>query len=161
MNCKCKTELPLVKNSASACLNHRNKTNNKKRKIIIASSAHHWSPFFTCFFGELCEGLHSLLSIAALWGDGGDVSPAQGSDNVHHGLGLEWIWRNHPWEEVIAPVVTQLRGCWGIADLRDLKEKETGWGVEENMEGNVNSCVGAIRVQHHRWLLGWLLWKIT
>lgn len=155
MNCKCKTDLPLVKN-ASARLNHRNKQTNKKR-IIILFSANRWSTFLTCFFGELCEGLHSLLSVAALWGNGGDVSPAEGSDNVHHGLGLEWVGRNHPWEEVIAPVVTQLWGCWRIADLRDLEEKKWDWGGE----GNIYSFVCTILVQHHRWLLRWLLWQIT
>lgn len=90
--------------------------------------AYNWSHFLTCFFGELCEGLYPFLSVAALWGDGGDVRPAQGLDNVHHGLGLEWVWRNHPWEEVIAPVVTQLRGCWRIADLWDLEGEEMGRG---------------------------------
>lgn len=94
--------------------------------------ARNWSPFLTCFFGELCESLDSFLSIAALWGDGGDVRPAQGLDYVHHGLGLERVWRNHPWEEVIAPVVTQLRGCWRITDLRDLEGKK--WGLERGKE---------------------------
>lgn len=125
--------------------------------ILHTLSAHHWSPFLTCFFGELCEGLDSLLSIAAFRGNGGDVSPPQGSDNVHHGLGLEWVWRNHPREKVIAPVVTQLRGCWRIADLRDLEEEWWVW----REEGNGYSCVGAILVQHHRWLPWWLFWQIT
>lgn len=105
--------------NASICLHQTN-----KYKIKILLCAHHWSPFFTCFFGELCEGLHSLFSITALRGDGGDIRPAKGSNNVHHGLGLEGVWRNHPWEEVVAPVVTQLWGCGRVADLRDLEEKK-------------------------------------
>lgn len=86
----------------------------------------------TCFFGELCEGLHSLLAVAALRGDGGDVGPAQGPDDVHHGLGLEGVGGNHPREEVVALVVAQLRGCGGVADLWNLEEKETSWGLERS-----------------------------
>lgn len=67
--------------------------------------------YITCFFGELREGLHALLPVAALRGDGGDVGPAQGPDDVHHGLGLEGVRRNHPREEVVPPVIAQLRGC--------------------------------------------------
>lgn len=119
--------------------------------------AHHWSHFFTCFSGALSEGLHSLLSIAALWGDGGDVRPAQGSNNVHHGLGLEWVWRNHPWEEVIAPVITQLRGCWRIADLWDLEESKRGRGGERE---RLLMC-WCYSSAASWWLLWWLLWQIT
>ena len=82
----------------------------------------------TCFFGELCEGLYSLFSVAALGGNGGDVRPSQGPDDVHHGLGLERVRRNHPREEVVAPVVTQLRGCGRVADLRDLEREEEALG---------------------------------
>ncbi|TNN42589.1 hypothetical protein EYF80_047211 [Liparis tanakae] len=61
---------------------------------------------------------------AALRGDGGDVGPAQGPDDVHHGLGLERVRGNHPREEVVAPVVAQLRGRRRVADLWDLKKEE-------------------------------------
>lgn len=101
----------------------------------------------TCFFGELREGLHSLLAVAALRGDGGDVGPAQGPDDVHHGLGLERVGGNHPREEVVALVVAQLGGCGGVADLWNLEEKETSWGLERSWRC-LNSRVGLKRVQN-------------
>lgn len=82
----------------------------------------------TGFLGELREGLHPLLPVAALRGHGGHVAPAQGPDDVHHGLGLEGVGRNHPREEVVAPVVAQLRGRRRVADLWDLEDKDRGQG---------------------------------
>lgn len=99
----------------------------------------------TCFFRELCEGLHSLLAIAALGGDGGDVSPAQGPDDVHHGLGLEGVRRNHPREEIVALVVAQLRGCRGIADLWNLGEKKTSWGLPARRDALTLELVWSVR----------------
>lgn len=99
----------------------------------------------TCFLRELCEGLHSLLAIAALRGDGGDVSPAQGPDDVHHGLGLEGVGRNHPREEIVALVVTQLRGCRGVADLRNLGEKKTSWGLAESRDALTLELLSSVR----------------
>lgn len=102
------------------------------------------STLLTGFFRELCEGLHSLLTIAALGGDGGDVSPAQGPDDVHHGLGLEGVRRNHPREEIVALVVAQLRGCRGIADLWNLGEK-TSWGLPESRDALTLELVSSVR----------------
>lgn len=104
----------------------------------------------TCFFRELREGLHSLLTVAALGGNGRDVGPAQGPDDVHHGLGLEGVGRNHPREEIVALVVAQLRGCRGIADLRNLEEKKTSWGLPE-FRGCINSGVGLNRARNRKW----------
>lgn len=99
----------------------------------------------TCFFRELCEGLHSLLAVAALGGDGGDVGPAQGPDDVHHGLGLEGVRRNHPREEIVALVVAQLRGCGGIADLWNLGEKKTSWGLPASRDALTLELVPSVR----------------
>lgn len=99
-----------------------------KKNILIAFFLR-LNVTLTGFFGELCEGLHSLLPVAALRGYSGNVGPAQGPDDVHHGLSLEGVWRNHPREEVIAAVVTQLGGRWRITDLWDLEGKDGGgWG---------------------------------
>lgn len=130
--------------NAGARLNHteeRKKLARLNRILLLILLA--------CFFGELCEGLHSLLAIAALRGDGGDVSPAQGPDDVHYGLGLERVRRNHPREEIVALVVAQLRGCRGVADLWNLKEKETSWGLEQSWRC-LNSWVGLNRARNHK-----------
>lgn len=62
--------------------------------------------YITCFSGYLEEGIDPTLSIVALRGQGGDVVPAHGFDDVHHGLGLVGIRRHHSGEELIAAVVT-------------------------------------------------------
>lgn len=74
---------PSSEERGSAVSSHRRKKENSRLNRILILI------LLTCFFGELCECLHSLLAIAALRGDGGDVGPAQRSDDVHHGLGLE------------------------------------------------------------------------
>lgn len=125
----------------------------KRRERIVWHELHRRSPSLTCFFGKLHEGLDSFLSVAAFRGHGGDVRPPQGSDDVHHGLGLEGVRRNHPREEVVAPVVAQLRGCRRVADLRDLEVKVVGAERgERREERSRHSCAGAILVQRHRWL---------
>lgn len=111
---KCKMDSPLGGNRLHMLEPHRCVS------IIISVGS---TLFLTCFFGELREGLHSLLPVAALRGDGGDVAPTQGSDDVHHGLRLEGVGRNHPGEEVVAPVVAQLRSRRRVADLWDLEGK--------------------------------------
>lgn len=103
-------EPSLIKNE---CPNHRNKQTSPPEKTPKQNVSLHLVPArdnLTGFFGELREGLHPLLPVAALRGNGGDVGPAEGPDDVHHGLSLEGVWWYHPREEVIAPVVTQLRG---------------------------------------------------
>lgn len=75
----------------------------------------------TCFPGQLHEGVHALLAVAALRRHRGDVVPAHGLDNVHHGLSLEAVRGNHTGEEVVAPIVAQLRRRGGVADLWDLR----------------------------------------
>lgn len=130
-------------------MRERGRITQKKEKKLTKITYTLYLILCTCFFGELCEGLHSLLAIAALRGDGGDVSPAQGPDDVHHGLGLERVRRNHPREEIIALVVAQLWGCRSIADLGDLKEKETRWGLEQSWR-YLNSWAGLNRVWNHK-----------
>ena len=85
--------------------------------------------------GLLDEGVHSALAVVALGRHGGDVVPAHGLDDVHHGLGLVRVWRDHAGEKVVASVVTQLWSCGSIAHLRDLgrgeregEERERGRG---------------------------------
>lgn len=70
--------------------------------------------------GDLHEGLHTTLTVVSFRCQCGDVVPAQSFDNIQHGLSLVGVRRNHPREEVISIVVTELwsRGC--IAHLRDL-----------------------------------------
>lgn len=143
MYCKCKTQLPLVRNRSVV------KSHRRQRKLELLNGVL-LLILITCFFRELCEGLHSLLTIAALRGDGGDVSPAQGPNDVHHGLGLERVRRNHPREEIVALVVAQLRGCRGIADLWNLEEKKTSWGLPESRRC-INSGDGVKRVWNHKW----------
>lgn len=129
MYCKCKSCLPLVRNAAPITHREAKKRNELERLNCISLLIPR-----TCFFRELCEGLYSLLTIATLGGDGRDVSPAQGPDDVHHGLGLEGVRRNHPREEIVALVVAQLRGCRGIADLWNLGEKKTSRGLPESRD---------------------------
>lgn len=87
----------------------------------------------TCFPGQLHECVHAFLAVAALRRHRGDVVPAHGLDDVHHGLSLEAVRGNHAGEEVIAPVVAQLGRCGGVADLRDLRggAETDGAGLEE------------------------------
>lgn len=75
----------------------------------------------TVLAGFLDEGIDAALSIVALRRHSGDVVPTHLLDDVHHGLGLVGIRRDHPREEIIARVVTQLRGCRRIAHLGDLR----------------------------------------
>lgn len=89
----------------------------------------------TCFSGELHEGVHPLLSVAALRGNSGDVVPAHGLDDVDHRLSLETVRRDHAREEVVPPVVTQLRGCGCIADLRDLQRDRETQGLRTQDSG--------------------------
>lgn len=77
--------------------------------------------------GLLDEGLHPAFTIAALGGQGGDVIPLEGFDNVHHGLGLVGVGWDHAGEEVVAAVVAQVRRGGGVADLGDLEtDKASG-----------------------------------
>lgn len=78
----------------------------------------------TCFSGYLNKGVNSTLPIVALRGQSGDIVPAHGFDDVHHGLGLVGVRRHHTGEELVAAVVTQLRGSGGIADLGDLRHTD-------------------------------------
>lgn len=64
----------------------------------------------TVFSGLLDERVHAALPVVSLRGHGGDVVPAHGFDDVHHGLGLVRVRRDHPGEEVVAGVVAELRG---------------------------------------------------
>lgn len=98
----------------------------------------HTARHTTCFSGYLEEGINATLSIVALGGQRGDVVPAHGFDNVHHGLGLIGIRRHHTGEELVAAVITQLRGSGGVADLGDLRHTDGSvvmkeWGQVENM----------------------------
>lgn len=72
---------------------------------------------------DLGEGLNAALSIVPLGSQCWDIIPSQGRHNVHHGLSLVGVRRNHPRKEVIPGVVTQLWGCGCIADLRYLQNK--------------------------------------
>lgn len=75
----------------------------------------------TVLSGLLDEGLHATLAVAALRGQRGHVVPLEGADDVHHGLGLVRVRGHHAGEEVVAAVVTQVRGCGSVADLGDLE----------------------------------------
>lgn len=80
----------------------------------------------TGFPGALQEGVHgAAVAIGSLRGHGGDVVPLQRLQQRHHGLGLGSVRSNHPGEEVVAPLVTQLRCCGTIAHLRDLEGAES------------------------------------
>ena len=59
----------------------------------------------TCLSGYLDKGVNAAFSVVALGGQGGDVVPAHGLDDVHHGLGLVGVWGDHPGEELVAAVV--------------------------------------------------------
>lgn len=80
--------------------------------------------------GLLDEGLHPALTVAAFRGQGGDVIPLEGFDNVHHGLGLVGVRGDDAGEEVVAAVVTQVWCCGGVADLGNL-----GWSRESTGSG--------------------------
>lgn len=73
----------------------------------------------------LNERIDAAFSIVSLRSYSGDIVPAHGFDNVHHGLGLVGVRGHHPGEEVVAGVITQLRSGGGVAHLRDLTERET------------------------------------
>lgn len=75
--------------------------------------------------GFLDEGFHTTFPIAALGGQGGDVVPLEGFDNVHHGLCLVGVGWDDTGEEVVAAVVAQVGRSGGVADLGDL-----GWSWE-------------------------------
>ena len=78
----------------------------------------------TCFSGYLLEGVHAALPVVSLGGQRGDVVPAHGFHYVQHGLGLVGVGRHHAGEELVAAVVTQLRGGGSVADLRDLRNRD-------------------------------------
>lgn len=78
----------------------------------------------TVFSRLLDEGVHAAFPIVSLWSHSGDVVPAHGFDDVHHGLGLVCVRRYHPGEEVVAGVVAELRGRWGITHLRNLPDRK-------------------------------------
>lgn len=80
----------------------------------------------TGFPGALQEGVHGgAVAIGALRGHGGDVVPLQRLQQRHHGLGLGSVRSNHPGEEVVAPLVAQLRCRGAVAHLRDLEGAES------------------------------------
>lgn len=74
--------------------------------------------------GLLNEGVDAAFSVVPLRGHCGDVVPAHGLDNVHHGLGLVGVRRHNAGEEVVAGVVAELRGCGGVAHLGYLHGRE-------------------------------------
>lgn len=82
------TALP-VTDVYRALRNNSKKTKSNHSVLSFTVSYPLLLPLLTSLFGDLLEGLHALLSIAALRGNGGDVGPVQGSDDVHHGLGLK------------------------------------------------------------------------
>lgn len=89
----------------------------------------------TCFSRYLQEGIDTTLAIVALRGQRGDVVPAHGLDNVHHGLCLVGVGRHHTGEELVAAFVTQLGGSGGVADLWNLKREDKSAAVK--MSGQV------------------------
>lgn len=99
-------------------------------KPIIQESkfaAEKWWKFekkLTVFSRLLDERVHAALPVVSLWSHSGDVVPAHGFDDVHHGLGLVCVRRYHPGEEVVAGVVAELRRRWGITHLRNLPDRK-------------------------------------
>lgn len=96
-----------------------------------------YNHFSTCFSGYLLEGVDAALAVISLGGQRGDVVPAHGFDYVHHGLGLVGVRRHHAGEELVAAVVTQLRGGGSVADLRDLRN---GDGSDGSKRGWKSIC---------------------
>lgn len=88
-------------------------------------SSHRSGNPLTILPGLLDKGLHTAFTVAALGGQGGDIVPLEGFDNVHHGLGLVGVGRDDAGEEVVAAVVTQVWCSGGVADLGDLRWKKT------------------------------------
>lgn len=88
-------------------------------------SSHRSGNPLTILPGLLDKGLHTAFTVAALGGQGGDVVPLEGFDNVHHGLGLVGVGRDDAGEEVVAAVVAQVWCSGGVADLGDLRWKKT------------------------------------
>ena len=78
----------------------------------------------TILSGLLYKRINATFSVVSLRGYSGNIVPAHGFDNVHHGLGLVGVWGHHPREEVVAGVITQLRSRGGIAHLRDLWQRK-------------------------------------
>lgn len=105
----------------------------------------------TCLFGNLCEGLHTFLSIASFRCKSRHVIPAQSLYNVNHRLGLEGIRRDHSREEVIAPVITEFRSRGCITNLRDLKWKENT-NVRAHQEGGTEFHVGLATQKGQGWI---------
>ncbi len=68
----------------------------------------------------LDKRINATFSVVSLRSYSGDIVPAHGFDDVHHGLGLVGVWGHHPGEEVVAGVIAQLRSRGGVAHLRDL-----------------------------------------
>lgn len=77
----------------------------------------------TVLSGLLNERVNAAFAVVPLGGHRGDVVPAHGFDDVHHGLGLVGVRGHHPGEEVVAGVIAQFRSCGGVAHLRDLRER--------------------------------------
>jgi len=78
----------------------------------------------TVLSGLLNKRINATLAVVSLRGHRGDVVPAHGFDNVHHGLDLVGVRGHHPGEEVVAGVIAQFRSCGGVAHLRDLRARE-------------------------------------
>lgn len=85
-----------------------------------------WTPVekLTVLPRLLNERIDATLPVVPLRSHGGDVVPAHGFDDVHHGLGLVGIRGHHAGEEVVAGVVAELGGRGGVAHLRDLRERK-------------------------------------
>lgn len=90
---------------------------------------------YTCFSWYLQKGIDATLAVVAFRGQCGNIVPAHGLDNVHHGLCLVRVRRHHTGEELIAAFVTQLGGSGGVANLWDLKREDRSAAVE--MSGQV------------------------
>lgn len=102
------------------------------KSLIISNELKSQASNTTCFSGYLEESVDAALAVVALRGQRGDVVPAHGFDDVHHGLGLVGVRRDHTGEELITALVTQLRGCGGVTDLGDLRSKDGSRLLTEN-----------------------------
>lgn len=122
----CEISLQVWKSSLS-------KTNYKLQNNIPVYRARYTNS--TCFSRNLQEGINATLAIVAFRGQCGDVVPAHGLNNVHHGLCLVGVGRHHTGEELVAAFVTQLGGSGGVADLWDLKREDKSAAVK--MSGQV------------------------
>jgi len=80
-----------------------------------------WAKIPTCFLCEIFKGGNALLAVVPLVGHGGDIRPAELSEDVNERLSLVGVGRDDSGEVAEPGLVTQFNTGRRVADLGNLK----------------------------------------